>query len=90
MATAAVCAPAAVVSGPPGAETEGEARRHQAAWQLQVGPQAQFSPHRQTARSWAGAFWQPQVQDEPGQVAQVQVFGWVDMMDSSYTGEPPC
>jgi hypothetical protein len=30
------------------------------------------------------------MQDEPGQVAQVQVFGWVDMMESSRSGEPPC
>lgn len=50
----------------------------------------QLSPHRQTERDAVPEFRQPQVQDEPGQVAQVQVFGWVDMMDSSYTGEPPC
>jgi hypothetical protein len=35
-------------------------------------------------------FWQPQVQDEPGQVAQVQVFDSVDMIDSSCSGELPC
>jgi hypothetical protein len=34
--------------------------------------------------------WQPQVQEEPVQVTQVQVLDWVDMVISSCLGEPPC
>jgi hypothetical protein len=64
-------------------------RSLQAALQLQVGPQAQAAPHWQVAAGATPVFWQPQVQDVPGQVAQVQVLGWVDMLDSSCSGEPP-
>jgi hypothetical protein len=62
----------------------------QAAWQPQVGPQAQAVPHWQPARKTGEVCWQPQVQDEPEQVTQVQVLVWLDMMNSSCSGELPC
>lgn len=58
-------------------------RAGQAAWQLQFGPQVQASPHRQVARAAVSVFWQPQVQDEPGQEEQVQVLCLADMTNSS-------
>ncbi len=61
----------------------------QAAWQPQVGPQAQAVPHWQAELGALAVVWQPQVQDEPGQVTQVQVLV-ADMMDSSCAGELPC
>jgi hypothetical protein len=48
---------------------------------VQVGPHAQAVPQRQTEGGVGAVFWQPQVQDEPGQVTQVQLFGWADMDD---------
>jgi hypothetical protein len=39
---------------------------------------------------FATGFWQPQVQGEQVQLTQVQVIGWVDMIDSSCSGELPC
>ncbi|MEO8138893.1 MAG: hypothetical protein ABI742_04550 [Gemmatimonadota bacterium] len=61
----------------------------QAAWQTQLGPQPQASPHSQPARRAVPVFWQPQVQEAPEQLLQVQVVGSVDILDSSCSGEPP-
>lgn len=65
------------------------ARRGPQAPQRQAGPQLHPAPHWQAAAETGAVCWQPQVQDAPGQVSQVQVVGWVDMVDSSRLGEPP-
>jgi len=54
----------------------------------------QSALHWQAAGVAAAALWQPQVQDVPGQVSQVQVVAggvmvWADMIDSSGSGELP-
>lgn len=54
---------------------------------MQLGPHTQASPHWQRLREADEVFWQPQVQDGPGQLTQGQVIGWVDMIDSSCSGE---
>lgn len=55
--------------------------------QRQTGWQAQFGPHAQPAAgAAAGWAWQPQVQEAPGQLAQLQAgVVWVVCMDGSLT-----
>ena len=52
---------------------------------MQLAPQA----HARVAAATEGVAesWQPQLQDEPGQAAQVQVLGWADMIGSPSVGE---
>jgi hypothetical protein len=51
--------------------------QRQAGWQAQLGPQAQPVEAAAAAANWVAGDWQPQVQDAPGQLAQLQAEGVV-------------
>ncbi|KQV85993.1 hypothetical protein ASC91_22720 [Pelomonas sp. Root1237] len=56
--------------------------QRQTGWHAQFGPQAQPAVAA-AAASWVASDWQPQVQEAPGQLAQLQAGVVVFCMDSS-------